>query len=415
MKNKKNKATLNHNHTKMIKKGGFLFLTILFLFGILAFQPKEQEKVYTASAATATAVSFGTIDYENLTLQVYNNNNDIVYYSTDNVNWEELDATYNSTSSSYSMDISWVSATGDVTLYFKGDSAKTVKQISLPAQNTDFAAEYDKVENEFTFTSMDDANYFEWRNAADYYWNKVSFTESSGSYQTFKDTIECFRLKGAKIIIRIPQVMGSGAANVGSRPSTEIGITIPAQLSAPAVKVNSSRLTLNTTSTMEYYDTDSGLWMECDGTISLTDIAPSVLYENGAKAVTLSIRKEATTSSAYSKTQKLKIPAQAAPPTIGGNTYDVTYYYLNGKLVMQFNNASSSNVYEYTVIRGEADFSVETASWRSVSSTALMTLTSSAAPEGCTIYVRKKGTDENTYSNISLVLASAVNSFTVHY
>ncbi len=399
----------------IVKIGGFLFFTILFFFGILAFWPKEQETVRKASAAAASAITFGTIDYENLTLQVYNNNNDIVYYSADNTNWEELDAAYNNSSSSYFMDISWVSTTNDTLLYFKGDTVKTVKQITLPAQNTDFMAEYNKVDNEFTFSSMDDANYFEWRKAANYYWNKVSFVESSASYQNFMDTIEGFRLKGAKIIIRIPQIMGTGVTNVGSRPSTEISITIPSQSAAPSVKVNSSKLTLNTSTSMEYYDTGSGLWMECESTMLLSEIAPSVLYENGASPVTLSIRKEATTSSPYSKTLKLKIPAQAAAPTIGGSSYDVTYYYLNGKLVLQFNNASSSNPYEYAIIRYDDDFFVEKANWKTVTSSALMTLTTSVAPDDCTIYVRKKGTDENSNMNIPLVLSSAVNSFTVTY
>lgn len=407
MKKRKYGENLKNKCFKRIYKNVCLFMTIVFFLGI--------SSPWTATAATATAVTFGVIDYENLTLQVYNNNNDIVYYSTDNTNWEELDAAYNSSSSSYSMDISWISATADTTLYFKGDTVKTVKQITLPAQNSDFTAEYDKVENEFTFSSMDDANYFEWRKAADYYWNKVSFNESSTSYQNFMDTIESFRLKGAKIIFRIPQTAGTGAGNVGARPSAEINITIPAQSAAPAVKVNSSKLTLNTSSSMEYYDAGSGLWMECESTMSLSDIAPSVLYEYGASSVTLSIRKAATASASYSKTQKLKIPAQAAAPTIGGSSYDVTYYYLNGKLVLQFNHASGSNPYEYAVIKSGYNFAVETASWRTVSSSSLMTLTASAAPDGCTIFVRKKGRDENTKSNITLVLASAVNSFTVKY
>lgn len=415
MRQNKKDRPLKHKHNKRIKRAGFLFFVVFFLFGILAFEPKDQEIVYKASAAVPSAISFGAIDYENLVLQVYNNSNDIVYYSTDNTNWEELDAIYNSSTNSYSMDISWVAANSDVTLYFKGDTVKTVKQITLPMQNSDFIVEYDKIENEFTFSSMNDADYFEWRKTSDYYWNKVSFTEASASYQTFMEEIESFRLKGAKIILRIPQVAGTGVNNVGTRPSVEIAITIPAQVAAPAVKVNSSKLTLSTSSSLEYYDTNSGMWMECEGTMSLEDIAPSVLVENGATAVTLSIRKGATSSSSYSKTQKLSIPAQTAAPTIGGSSSDVTYYYLNSKLVMQFNKASKTDLYEYTVVKSDASLNIATVSWRTVNSSALMTLSASSAPDGCTIYVRKKGVDENTTLKVSLVLASAVNSFTVKY
>lgn len=397
-----------------LKKIQALLCAIAFLI-VTAYGIIGTGAVMTASAATASAISFGTIDYENLTLQVYNNHNNTVYYSTDNANWEELDAAYNDNSSSYSMDISWVPVSADTTLYFKGDTVKTVKQITLPAQNTDFMVVYDKVENEFTFSSMEEADYFEWRNATTYYWNKVSFKESSDSYRSFMDTIEGFRLKGAKIIIRIPQTMGTGAGNVGARPSAEINITIPSQPAAPTVKVNSSKLTLSTSTSMEYYDKQSGLWMECENTMPISDIAPSVLYANGASAVTLQIRKAATTSAPSSKILKLKLPAQAAAPTIGDRTADVTYYYLNGKLVMQFNHASNSNPYEYAIIKEGNTFAVETAAWKTVSSSSLMTLSNTTAPDGCTIYVRKKGRDENASKNLSLILASAVNSFTVNY
>jgi hypothetical protein len=415
MKSMKDKVNRKNVQFHKIKRIGALLCAMVFLAGLTVCDIIGVGMVAKVSAATASAITFGTVDYENLTLQVYNNNNSTVYYSTDNTNWEEMDAAYSSSTSSYSMDISWTPATSDTTLYFKGDSVKTVKQITLPAQNTDFAAEYDKVQNEFTFSSMDDADYFEWRNTTDYYWNKVSFNENSASYQNFMDTIEGFRLKGAKIIIRIPQTMGTGAGNVGARPSKEINITIPSQPAAPAVKVNSSKLTLSTTTSLEYYDTQSELWMECESSMPISSIAPSVLYENGASAVTLQIRKAATGSTPSSKILKLKLPAQTAAPTIGDRSADITYYYLNGKLVIQFNNASDTNLYEYAVIKANYTFTVASASWKTVKTTQLMTFSTSTAPEGCTIYVRKKGRDENTNSNLSLILASDVNSFTVNY
>lgn len=415
MKRMKDKVKLMKIQSGIIRRAGSLLYAIVFLVVTTVYGMIGTGAVMTASAATASAISFGTIDYENLTLQVYNNQNNTVYYSTDNTNWEELDAAYNDSTTSYSMDISWIPVSGDTTLYFKGDTVKTVKQITLPAQNTDFMAEYDRVENEFTFSSMEEADYFEWRNATTYYWNKVSFKENSASYQNFMDMIEGYRLKGAKIVIRIPQTMGTGASNVGARPSVEINITIPSQPAAPAVKVNSSKLTLSTSTSMEYYDTQNGLWMECENNMLLSDIAPSLLYENGASAVTLQIRKAATTSTPSSKILKLKLPAQGAAPTIGDRSADVTYYYINGKLVMQFNRASDSNLYEYAIIKSDYTFAVESAGWKTVSSSNLMTLSNSTAPDGCTIYVRKKGRDENSNKNLSLILASAVNSFTVSY
>lgn len=385
----------------------YLFVLCCILFLII---PSSN-----AFASGAAAISFGKINYEELTLQVFNNDNTIVYYSTDNTTWSEIEGGYDNTTKSYFLDISWVSTTSDVTLYFKGDIAKTVKSITLPMQNSSISVEYDKVEGEFTFIEAEESENFQWRKTTDYYWNTVSFTETSASYKSFLSTMENLRVKGAKLLFRTPQMIGTGSSDVGIRPSAEISITIPARSAAPTVKVSSSKLTLNTSKSLEYYNADGDFWIECDGAMSIEDIAPKALYENGGKSVTLLIRKTATANVPFSKTQKLIIPGQAEKPTIGGNSSDVTYYFVNSKLVMQFNKASDTNVYEYTIVREDNELNLARASWKSVTSSALMTISKTVAPSGCTIYVRKKGKDENTSKNISLVLPSAINSFTASY
>ncbi len=384
---------------------------ILFLFCIL-FLIIPASNVFASGAA---AISFGKIDYEELTLQVFNNDNTIVYYSTDNTTWSEIEGGYDNAAKAYTLDISWVSATSDVTLYFKGDIVKTVKSITLPMQNSSINVEYDKVEGEFTFIEAEEADYFEWRKTTDYHWNSVNFSESSASYKSFLTTMENLRIKGAKLLFRTPQVIGTGSSDVGMRPSAEISITIPSRASAPSVKVNSSKLTLNTTKTLEYYDSDGDFWIECDGAMAIEDIAPKALYENGGKNVTLLIRKSATANMPFSKTLKLIIPGQTAKPTIGGTDSDVTYYYVNSKLVMQFNKASATNLYEYVIVREDKELDLARTSWKSVNSSALMTISKTVAPSGSTIYIRKKGKDENTSKNISLILPSAINSFKVTY
>lgn len=367
------------------------------------------------SAAAATAVSIGTIDYDRLTMQVYYNNNAIVYYSTDGNIWTEVEGAYNSTDKSCTMDISWVSQTSDVTLYFKGDVVKTVKTVTLPGQNSSFKIVYDKIQEEFSFEDAEEAGFFEWRKATDYNWTAVSMEEASGSYQKFMDTIDVFHVSGAKLVIRIPQVTGTGLNNVGTRPSKEVAVTIPARAAAPSIKVNTSRLTLNTSSAMEYYDSSSGLWIECSTTMNLDEIAPEVLYENGGAAATLRIRKAATSLAPYSKTAYITIPGQAPPPGIGGSSADVTYYYMNSKLMLQFNHASASNLYEYAIVRPGADFNPSTASWKAVKVSTVTTISSASAPQGSTVYVRKKGVDADTVKGTGPVLASAVNSFSVEY
>jgi len=364
-------------------------------------------------ADAASAVSVGTIDYEAMTLQIYYNSNSLIYYSTDNSTWEEAEGFYDSTAKSISMDISWISEASDTALYLKGDVVKTVKTLTIPAYNNSFSVVYDKAEGDFTFDGYDNAETFEWRKASDYHWMSVSFNEASSSYQSFLSKMEYFRLKGANIIIRLPQVKGTSLSKTGSRPSAEVSITITARGAAPTVKVNSSKLTMNTTGSIEYYETSSGLWVECDGSMTVEDLAPKALYANGAKTVTLMLRKAATTSAPYSKTQYLTITAQDAAPTIGDNSKDVTYYYLNSKLVLQFNKATSNVKYEYTIVKSDDSLDLTTANWKSVTSNKIMTLSQSMVPDGCTVYLRKKGTDAN--AKVALVLSSDISSFTVNY
>lgn len=389
-----------------LKRTGYFIPIILLLLFLIGYLP-----VQTAEADTASVVSIGMIDYEELTIQIFSNNNPIVYYSDDNTKWTEVEGAYDASSGAYIMDISWVSGTGDATLYFKGDVNSRIISVTIPMQNSDFLVLYDKAEECFTFTGADDSDAFEWRKTTDYNWTKVSLDDTTASYHTFLAAIEAFRVKGAKIILRLPQVTGS-AVNSGSRPSKEITVTISPRASAPSVNVNSSKLTLNTTTSMEYYDPSTDTWIECSKAMPLEEISPQVLYENGAQDVALMIRTAATENAPYSKTAYLKIKGQAGAPVIGGNTDDVSYYFVNSKLVLVFNKASVTDVYEYSIVKPENDFDFSSARWTSVNNTKPLTLSSITAPSGCTVYVRKKGTDANTTKNISLVLSSAVNSFT---
>lgn len=364
----------------------------------------------TVTADTASAVSIGVIDYEELTIQIFSNNNPIVYYSEDNTKWTEVEGAYDASSGAYTMDISWVSVTSDTTLYFKGDGNTRVVSVTIPMQNNDFQVDYDKAEEYFSFLGAEDSDTFEWRKSTDYNWTEVSLDDTSASYHAFLAAIETFRVKGAKLILRLPQITGS-EVNSGSRPSKEITITIPSRTSAPSISVNSSKLTINTTTSMEYYDPSTDTWIECSKTMPLEEIAPQVLYENGAQDVTLMIRTAATEKSPYSKTAYLKIKGQTGAPVIGGNTDDVSYYFVNSKLVLVFNKASAADVYEYCIVKPEDDFDFSSARWTSVSSAKPLTLSSYTAPSGCTVYVRKKGIDASTTKNISLVLSSAISSF----
>ncbi len=390
---------------RIIVLGAKSLLFLLMLFCFINFTKMN--------VSAATAVSIGIIDYDKLTMEVDYNSNKLVYYSTDNDTWTEIEGIYNS--GTCVMDISWVSDTSDVTLYFKGDVVKTVKSITLPKKNSSFSIKYDKVEGEFTFENAEEAYSFEWRKSTDYHWRTVDIDESSSSYEKFLKEIDKFQLTGATLILHIPQEVGTGLNNVGARPSRDVSVTITKRAAAPTVKVNSSRFTLNTTSSMEYYDSYSGFWIECSSSMSLEELVPGVLYENGGIAASLRIRRAATRSAPYSKETYIKISGQTAPPRIGDRSADVTYYFLNSKLMLQFNNASATNMYEYAIVRAGVDFDPSKASWKTVKSSNILTISSAAAPKDSTVYVRKKGTDADANKGVNLVLASATNSFKVEY
>lgn len=368
-----------------------------------------------AEADEVSAIALGQVDYDNLTIQIYPGGNSIVYYSTDKSNWIEVEGEYISNTKSYIMDISWVSSTKDVTLYFKGDVVNTIKSITIPEQNTALRAVYNKASSSFTFTNAEDAESFIWRKATDYHWTEVDMDESSSSYKNFLADIERLRIKGAKIYIRIPQMMGDGNGNIGMRPSKEVAVTITAMEKAPSVKVNSSKLTLNTSTTMEYYSTYTSQWVRCSKNMTIEELAPQALFKNGATDVTVMIRKAATSSKPCSKTAYITVPGQSPAPLIGDITKDVTYYYMNDKLILLFNKASASNKYEYTYVKPGVTFDISTVSWRTVTSTKQLTISSRTIPEGSIVYVRSKGIDASTSKNTEVVLSSAVNSFTVDY
>lgn len=392
------------------KKTLRILVPILFILGLLLVIPMAK-----TSAADAKPVSIGAIDYDMLTMRVYTNHNTVVHYSTDKTTWYEVEGNKTTENDAFIMDISWVNQTQDTTLYFKGENDKTIVTVTLPAKDTTFKVVFDKVDCTFDFQNCDAATHFEWKKDVDYTWNRVPIDVNDATYQAFLKTIDGLLVKGAKVNFRIPQILGTNANNVGARPSKEVTLTLAKRANAPSAKVNANKLMINTTTSMEYYHEAKKMWMECDKSMTIEDIAPSTLFRNGSKSVTLKIRTAATANRTYSKTAYLKINGQAGAPSIGDNSKDVTYYYQNGKLMLQFNKASKTEVYSYAIVKPGSTFNETTTPFTVMNTTKAKAITSATAPEGSTVYVRKQGVNENTSKAIALELASEVSSFKVNY
>lgn len=389
------------------------FAIVLFLTVFLAAPTMKAQ-----ADATATAITIGKTDYDELTMEVNINQNSIVYISSDKKNWYEVEGEKSSDHKYYLMDISWIPSNADKTIYFKGDKVATVVPVTIPGKDTSLKVTYNKADEDFTFTNCDSAEYFQWRKSTDYHWYQVPMNSNTPEYKSFMKTVESFLCKGAKIVFRIPQKLGTDTLNTGERPSKEVTVTLAKRANAPSVSVNASKLTLNTTTKMEYFDTSKNKWVDCEKGMSVEEIAPKALYENGGHTVTVEIRVAATSSKSYSKSAFVTIPGQAKAPEVNKSN-EISYYTeensKNKKFCLQFLNASKQTPYSYCIVKPGAEYDVSKVTWKQVTDSKVKKLSSTTVPEGSTIYVRKQGRNANVSKNIALMLSSKEEKFIVNY
>ncbi|MBR4144781.1 MAG: hypothetical protein IKU06_04875, partial [Lachnospiraceae bacterium] len=224
------------------------------------------------SAADATPVSIGKIDYDDLTLQVYKNNNAIVYFSTNGrKNWQEIGGEIKTDSNGeyIEMDISWVDPKSDVKLYFKGNKDETATDVTIPKMLSGFSVKFDKVAVDFEFDGYGSCEKFMWRKASDYNWTEVPFDKKSSDYKAFLKTIESLRFKGCKLIFCCVQKTGTGVKDPGERLSNEVKVTIPKQAEAPLIQFDLKKRMVNTKDSWEYYDSKQNKWISCTKNMDL--------------------------------------------------------------------------------------------------------------------------------------------------
>ncbi|MBP5159532.1 MAG: hypothetical protein ILP10_04470, partial [Lachnospiraceae bacterium] len=268
----------------------------------------------------------------------------------------------------------------------------------------------------------DDATTFMWRKATDYNWQTVYLPnaqdlgeEGVSSYENFRKKIESFMVKGIKIRIRTAQTSPSqnNGNDPGQRPSKEVIVAIPKRTNAPTIKLNVKKLTLNTKTTMEYYD--GSAWVDCEKNMDLADIAPQVFYkEDGSQtSATVKFRVAATDKKPCSKTFVLKIPAQGKGPTVGASG-SVKISKQDSKLLLDFADASKENPIEYCVIKdGTAIDKATKVSWKTVKAVKTIKISDRQAPSGAKIYFRFAGVNANANKDIEYKLPSAATEYTV--
>lgn len=364
------------------------------------------------SAADATPVSIGKIDYDDLTLQVYKNNNAIVYFSTNGrKNWQEIGGEIKTDSNGeyIEMDISWVDPKSDVKLYFKGNKDETATDVTIPKMLSGFSVKFDKVAVDFEFDGYGSCEKFMWRKASDYNWTEVSFDKKSSDYKAFLKTIESLRFKGCKLIFCCVQKTGTGVKDPGERLSNEVKVTIPKQAEAPLIQFDLKKRMVNTKDSWEYYDSKQNKWISCTKNMDLDTLAPEVLSAGGTKGkdVKIKFRFYATDKKAASKSTVLYVPGQNTAPEIG-ESKDVVFAFDKKKLKVTFAGASSATPIEYCVVKKGYSFDEKKAAWKTVkTANKTLTFSSSAVPSGSKIYIRFAGENMSKVKDTDIKLASA--------
>lgn len=365
----------------------------------------------SGTEAAAQPVQPVSIDYEELWLVVDAKDNTAVYYSDKaQKTWTEA---IQDEDGKYYIDISWLKNTSAVEITLKGDLNEEVVSISIAARESKFKVKFDKVSGTLSFTSLpEEAQTLEWRKATSYEWHTATIEDAKDADSEFGQELEKLRIAGASIYVRLPQTAGQlnddGTFDAGKRQSKEVKVSITKRATAPTVKINGTKLQLNTTTAMEY-SLDCGVtWIKASKNMAIETVAPEALGA-GAKDVAVWFRKAATAKAGYSKTFVLEIPAQRVQPTVSaGGTAEVSYESKDGKFYLTFSQASKTSPYEYTVVKSGNTLDMTKASWKAVTSAKTISVSAKTAPAGSTIYVRKKMVSQTTTTDLQLASAAAV-------
>ncbi len=388
-----------------------LAVLAVVLAAVLTAAPAE--KIFAAETPESVVKE---IDYDELTITLAGVGP--FYYSekeldADSEDWKELfgENVTSDGKACLKVDISWVSASSDKTVYFK-DSDGKLFDVEFPKKNSSVKVKFDKATGEVDITGADEADSFEWRKKTDYTWHTVSLLETAeakAQYENFLKELDVLRVKAASIIVRIPQVKGTGESSVGSRPSKECTVSIAKRANAPTLKINMKKFTVNTTAKMEYYDASAGKWENCEKTMTVEDLFGKVGPEATVDSVTLKVRTAATEKKPYSKTATviLETSKKTPAPTVGDAKSDAYYVLQNKAVLLTLTKASSTVPYEYTIVANGEKLDYYGAKWKTVKKRTAVKIAASKCQEGDTIYVRVKGEAGNTKKGTNAKMPSS--------
>ena len=357
-------------------------------------------------AKASTSITVKEINYQNSTITLQVNDGDKAVYFSDSAkkNWDEVPGIISS-NNMITMDISWVSATKNTTLYFKANHSTSIISVTIPKQASNFSASFNKIKGTLTFKNAGKRT-VEWRKNGSTIWNTVDTN-------TIDSEISLLYSNGATIYFRLAPVSGTGINNVGFRPSKEVTITIPKRPQAPNITINGSKFSIAVKKGMAYRtlnkDGSATNWttISRNSDLLLKNVAPGVLYSSSSvspSAISLQFRTNASSSALQSKTATVTIPVQEGPPST--DAYGISLSYTSSStLSLQVKAANSTQPFEYTIVGEGSELNYQTANWTAITSSAEISLENTVAKAGSHIYVRKKSVGSLADSNFALASA----------
>ncbi len=213
----------------------------------------------------------------------------------------------------------------------------------------------------------------------------------------------------------------------GTRPSAERTVLVPERPAAPILRLNPVTQTINTSASMEYFDSESNEWKACSKSMSVWDVpaADAAKPKGDSKEgddVSIDFRKKATETNGHSKITSILVKGQLPKPVIGTlDTSDVVYSVYSkttGAATrtthrLKFMKASNVLKYQYVVLNKSDSFDALKANWKTVENSAVIDLKDKKAASGAVIYVRIKGTQADANTGACAVLPSEWASFEI--
>lgn len=397
----------------MKERGKLQRLLLILCIGLLMITAGRTMRLAAAEGDGAEnkvePVSVVKIDYDGLWMEVSPGGNSAVYYSDKNKKvWSEAMVNgAGTTNGNYLIDISWIKATSATEITLKGDKNEEIVSVKLPARESKYKIKFDKAKGVLTFTGMPSGvEDIQWRKATSYDWETVSIADAGKEDSDFAKEIEKLRTAGASIYVRTKGTESTlnedGTLDPGTRPGKEIKLSISKFASAPKIKINGTKMNVNTTNSMEY-SLNNENWTATTKSMTIEQIAPAAVGTSPTP-VTVFFRKKETSRAPHSKTFVLEVPAQRPAPTAA----EVTYESKEGKFLLDFKTASKEAQYEYAVVKNGVTFDPAKASWKSVVKAKTISISSKTAPAGSKIYVRKKTIKQTSTTDFELASACMV-------